>query len=92
LSRTLQEASFVEHGRKDRLGAPERAPETVEKPFEPASDVEISLLRRFENVLIGLALLPNLSGQAVEALRAALRTGKQSIRNGASDAAVAVLE
>ena len=46
------------------------AAQAIEKPGKPARDVQLALLRCFENVVIGFALLPDLRRHAVKALRA----------------------
>src|SRR6266702_6891799 len=81
-----------EHRSQYRFGAIERAAETSKKPFQPRGDVEIALLRRFQNIVVGVALLPNLRGHAVETLRAFFRMRELLIGNGTRNAAIPVFE
>ena len=64
----------------------------AEKPFQPYGDVEMALLRGFQDVVVGVALLPELRGHAVEALRALFRTRERHVRDGARHVPVAVIE
>ncbi len=50
------------------------------------------MLRLFEDVVVPGALVADLGGHAVEALRAAFGSGKGHVGDGAGDAAVAVVE
>ena len=52
----------------------------------------VALLRRFKNVVVIVALLPDLRRHAVEALRAFFGPRQRHVRDGARDAPVAVVE
>jgi hypothetical protein len=45
---------------EDRLGAGDRLIEAAEEPVQPRRDVEIAFLGRFEDVVVSVALLPDL--------------------------------
>lgn len=47
---------LVEYRREDRLGTVEGTTQAFKEPFERARDVEIALLCRFEDFVVGLAL------------------------------------
>ena len=74
------------------FGAVDGPLQAGEKPFQPRRHIEVALLRCFEHVVIGLALLADLRRHAVEALRAFFRTGQRHVGDRARDAAVAVVE
>ncbi len=88
----LPKARLGENGRQYCLGATKSAIETIEKPLQPRRNIEVTLLCRFENIVIGIALLSDLRGHAVEALRTFLRARKFLIGYGASDAAIAIVK
>ena len=58
----------------------------------PYGGVEIALLRGFQDVVVGVALQPDLRGHIVEAVRALFRTRERHVRDGARNAPVAVIE
>ena len=62
------------------------------QPFQPYGGVEIALPRGFQDVVVGVALQPDLRGHTVEALRALLRARERHVRDGARNAPVAVFE
>ena len=68
------------------------AAQAAEEPFHPGRDVHRPLLRLLQDVVIGVALLPDLRRHAVEALRAVFRARQSHVGDGARDAAVAVIE
>src|SRR3954447_21362532 len=86
----LPELGFTKDGGKNLVRTVECAIEASEKPFQPRRDIEIALLRRFEQIVVRLTLQTDLRRHAVEALRAVLGSGKRHIGNRAGDAAVAV--
>ncbi len=86
------ETRFGENTAQDRLRSVDRAPQTTEKPFHPSRNIHCAFLARFEDVIVGIALLPDLRRHAVKALRTRLRTRQGHIGNGARDAAVAVVK
>src|SRR3546814_8655141 len=59
---------------EDDLGAVEGAVEAADEPQQPGRNVEVTLLSRFQHVVIGFALGADLRGHAVEALRGSLRS------------------
>src|SRR6266566_2934513 len=76
----------------DRLSAVEGATKTTEKPVQPIGDVERATLGSLKDVVVGFALLSDLRGHAVEALRALLRPRERQIGDRTRDSSVAVLE
>src|ERR1700722_19592696 len=88
----LPEPRFLEHTRQDRLGSVKGAIETAKKPLQPWGDVEVILLRRFKDVVVGASLLPDLRRHAVEALRALFGTRERHVGDGARDTAIAIVE
>ena len=87
-----QKRAFLRTAAKRDFRAIEGAIEAVQKPFHPGRNIEVAFLRRFQNVVVGVALLPDLRGHAVEALRAVFRAREGHIGDGARDASVAVIE
>ena len=59
---------------------------------QPGRDVEVAFLGRLEDVVVGVAFLPDLRRHAVEALRALLRARERHVGDRARDAAVAIVE
>lgn len=88
----LPESRLLQHTGENAFRALERARQARKKPRQPRGNVEIALLRPFENLIIRLPLLPDLRGHAVEALRAPLRARKLHVGDGARDTPVAVVE
>lgn len=88
----LPEPCLSHHGGERRLSAVEGAAQAGKEPLQPRRDVERTLLGSLQDVVVGVALLPDLRGHAVEALRAVLRARELPVGNRAGDAAVAVLE
>src|SRR3546814_792935 len=72
--------------------AVERPIQAGQEPFQPGRDVEVALLRAFEQVVIGFPLLPDLRRHAVEPLRTLVRARQAHVRDGARNPAVAILE
>ncbi|MNT61840.1 hypothetical protein D3C72_1995100 [compost metagenome] len=68
------------------------AQQRIEKPRQPPGDVQRTLLRTLQDVIVGLALALDLRGQAVEPLGTAVRPGQQQVADGPGDAAIAVIE
>ena len=66
--------------------------EAVQEPGQPVGDVEITFLRVFKDVVVGIALLPDLRRHGVEAVCAFFRAREAHIRNRARDPAVPVGE
>src|SRR3546814_4011700 len=62
---------------EDDLGAVEGAVEAADEPQQPGRNVEVTLLSRFQHVVIGFALGAALRGHAVEALRGSDRKIKR---------------
>src|SRR5207248_404037 len=59
---------------------------------EPGRNVEMPLLGRFENIIVMLALFPDLRRHAVEPLRRFLRARQRHIGDGACYTTVAIVE
>ena len=74
------------------LCALEGPAEATEKPGQPLRDVERSLLRCLEKVVVVIPLVADLRGHAVEPLRSTLGAWECPVRNCARDSAVAVVE
>lgn len=75
---------------KNSLGAIKRTIETGNEPQQPSGNVEILLLRRFEDVLIGSAISSDLRRHAVESLCGFFCA--RQIRDGACHAPVTVIK
>ena len=74
------------------LGLVDGTMQGVKEPEQPFGDVHRSLLRAFENLVIGLPLALNLARQAIETLRAAIGPRQQQIADGTCDTSVSVVE
>lgn len=68
----IPEAGLFEDAAQSRLRSVDGASETVEEPFHPQGYVQGASLGPLQDVVIGVALLADLGGQAVKALRAIL--------------------
>jgi hypothetical protein len=90
--RPLPEACLGQDRAQQALGAVDRASQTPQEPAHPRGDVHRPRLRQLQDLVVILALLPDLGRQAVEPLRATLRAREGHVGDGARDAAVAVLE
>ncbi len=80
------------HGRQGRLRALEGTVEAVEEPGNPGGDLQGALLGPLEDLVIALALDPDLGRHAVEALRSLIRAREGQVGDGAGDPPVAVVE
>jgi len=87
---------FVNAAHLDEVSFPSKPSsslrETAEKPLEPRRDVQRPSLRFFEDAVVVAALLADLSGHAIETLRAPLRPRQRHVRDRARNSAVAVVE
>src|SRR5262249_23245333 len=86
------EARLLENGCKDDFGAIESTIETIEEPFQPERNVEISFLCGLQDVVVRCLLLLDLRRHAVEALRAFLRPRKSHIGKRTGNASVSLLK
>src|SRR5665213_1359974 len=88
----LPEIRFRENSAECSFGSIEGAVEAPQKPFHPGRYIEITLLRRFQDLVVRHALDPDLRGHTIEALRARFRTGERHVGDGARDSSVAVFK
>src|SRR5580692_9234703 len=88
----LPEACFLENGCENSLGAVKSAIETIEEPFQPERNVEISPLRSLQDIVVLFLLLLDLRRHAVETLRAFLRPCELHVGNRSGNAAIAIIE
>src|SRR5438445_1898963 len=86
------EFGLAKHISECALRAIKRAIEATEEPLQPRRDIELTLLRCLQHVIIRTALVADLRGHAVKALRALVRSCERHISDRARSASVAVLE
>ena len=82
----------MKHRGQGCLGSLERTSQADQEPRHPRRDIQRSLLRPFQNPVIGIPFLADLPGHAVEALRALLGSRQRPVGNRPRDAAVAIVE
>ena len=91
VGRTETPPKFLnEDGAEDFLGAVNGSAKAAEEPFHPARHVHRALLRALQDVVIRVALLPDLRRHAVEPLRTVLGTCESHVGDRARNTAVAV--
>ena len=74
------------------LSAIERSIKAVQKPEQPFRDVEIALLRPFEDVVVNVPFPADLGQHAIEALAAFLGASQRKVGDRSRDAAVSVFK
>ncbi len=87
---SLPETSLGKNSAKARLRSVNGASQAAEKPIHPRGNIHRPLLRLFQNVVIGIAVLPDLRGHAVEALRTPFGARECQVGNGTCNSPVAI--
>ena len=88
----LPELSLVKHSGQRCLGSFERTSQADQEPHHPRRDIQRSLLRPFQNLVIVIPFLSDSGGHAVEALRALFGPRQSPVGNRPCDAPVAIVK
>ncbi|MNN92206.1 hypothetical protein D3C81_2104510 [compost metagenome] len=88
----MPEARFDQHAAYPCKGLLQALEQGCEEPLQPGGDIQRSFLAGFENVVIAGAVVEDARGHGIKTNGLLFVLGQRQVGDGASKAAVAVIE